>query len=437
MPVAQMKRLTSLSAPRFAEVWEKHPCQEGAAESPWPSQGHEGSASTVFDEAGAPGSVGREGQSTRLANEIYRSEYRRPFVGERDELLRWLEEKGLLVSKESRVMLLDYARQQMRFVALAVDIRKVRFFDDESARLSPIGYWVLGEELRLFARLGLPTLAQHHDLYVLALHPSRLRTKNYTTRFAPTNRSVDLFVRTRMAEFYNGLVDEFQSRHPVTFLQEYAWPALHCAAPCPTGALVPRDLAVLGATMPTASGTPYVLSRLHYRYTKDSLPADPEFVAGIPVSGGHALPEGPEGRADASVGPTKRNAFVTRFVHAHSFSRATACAHPKRFRWGAPPVPPPGRREIFIAEHMSRKSRDQIDLEQAVHEGPLRFSVMPGEATTVPEERGFRFGCGITGTPARKRSRALLVAFALGLVLAERRRRAFGLRRHQGALTTS
>lgn len=291
----------------------------------------------------------------------------------------------------------------MRFMALRVAIDHVRFFDKESARLAPFGFTVPGKHTRISARLGLPTLGEVHDLYVHALHPERLRVSNYATRLSATNVSVNLFVRTRMAEFYNGLFDEFQERHPGTFLQEYAWAARQCAPPCPNEPLSEADLVELGANQPSASPGGYVLSRLHYRYSKQELPLDPELATGRAVTGGLSMPVGAEGRADSGVRVTEPSAFVTRFIHVHRYNRPTVCEHPQRFRWGAPPVEPPGRPEVFIAENMSRKRRDEFGQYNAVPNARIEFAAVQGEggAASAGPSWAPPFSCSSMGVAPR------------------------------------
>ena len=406
---ALVQRLVKLGAPRFAEFWEKHPCEPGPAQPPWPEP---------VEVAGAkPPAIPALPESRRRARP-HDWEYSRPFVGSESELLTWLKQARLRPAEGTREALGEYSRQQRRFMAFKVEVDKVRFFDKESARLSPVGFSAKGKLARVFARLGLPSLGEAHDLYVHALHAERLRALNYATRFASTNLTVDLFVRTRLAEFYNGLFDEFQERHPETFLQEYAWPALECAPPCPAEPLTVNELVDLGATM----SEDYVLSRLHYRYSKRELSLDPEVGPGAPMTGGAALPVGPEARADGKLRATEANAFVTRFTHAHRFRRPASCNSPERFRWGAPPIKPPGAPEVFIAENMSRKRRDQFGLDTAIPNEKVEFFAAQGEAMSPSAGQGWLppISCSCRA-PASRSAAWLGLAVLLGLMSILRR----------------
>src|SRR5439155_8795970 len=122
------------------------------------------------------------------------------------------------------------------------------------------------------------------------LHPtSRFEVANYPNVFIPTNLDVVDAVRQSFAAFYAELFDAtLASRQGKAVVTEYAWQTSSCD-PCPVPPLQASDLATLGEdTMHAAPGqqqkpmpggyygdfASWVLTRLHTRYSKESLSED-------------------------------------------------------------------------------------------------------------------------------------------------------------------
>src|SRR4029077_9321924 len=126
---------------------------------------------------------------------------------------------------------------------------------------------------------------------ILAPDNQRYEVANYGNVTIPTNLDVKDSVRDKFGEFYAALFDRTLAKNPGAVVTEYAWNAGSCD-PCPGPSLDPGDLATLGGDAVTSAGdgtrkghspaapggglTPSdaVLTRLHVRYTKDSLGQD-------------------------------------------------------------------------------------------------------------------------------------------------------------------
>lgn len=481
-------RVDRVSAPRFAEFWEKDPCEPGKAEQVWEV------SRKAADDTGFLG-VMKTDPSKKVEKELLldvdaqkkEGEYGDGIVGSKAELMAWLEKKGFKLPEGGDASLSQYENEGYRFVALPVDTNRIELIGGSRAVLSPVRYFTAQSLKDIPVKFGLPSASEHHDLYVYTLAPKRMEVKNYTTKPAPTNLSVDFVVKERMGEFYNALYDKFAAKHPNTFVLEYAFPTSGCGNPCPTEPLLPHEMMSLGgdafdallsdeeknpeppepteeekakidALLEVKKGKEkidakkdweesrkelarrkaliarhtYVLSRLHYRYTGEQLPKDPELGPAEPIRGGVALPEGPEGAADPSVQPSEENAFQTRFVNLHPNKTVINCEDPKRYRWGKPPRTYRGSSKIWVAEDMTHKSRTQINPDEVVltavaelelEGGSIQEKEKEAPAPPAPKEEESDCGCRAAGVPARSNVLWML-GLALGLGLWRRRRAA-------------
>lgn len=202
---------------------------------------------------------------------------------------------------------------------------------------------------------------------------------------------------------------------------EYAWDAGSCD-PCPTPALVPGELATLGADVVGGGGRSrspfgmggFVLTRLHARYAKDGISEDLVFKAAEPIVGGRE-----QGR----------------YAIRHEWTGPIACDKPVRGQWGGPP----GKSEptAIAAGDLAFVPRGKIVLAQVVRRDVPEIGVVaaggeaadlsapaikpPAEGATAPVRKEKK-GCGVTGQPGDGLA-ALLLA---GLAFAMGRRRARG-----------
>jgi hypothetical protein len=213
--------------------------------------------------------------------------------------------------------------------------------------LSPLRVSFESQELRLPVRLGLLNAAEKQDLIVYVLHPEkRFETANYPNVFVPTNLEVADEVRNNFPAFYAELFDQTIAKmNNKAVVTEYAWQTSGCD-PCPTPPMDVSDLVTLGADQkkinPYAS---WVLTRMHTRYSKETLSEDLVFREAKPAMGGRANWDGTAGDAGAQVAEGGANNFQGRYIIRHYWSGAVSCNNPRYNIWGGPPgqygAPPP------------------------------------------------------------------------------------------------
>jgi hypothetical protein len=124
--------------------------------------------------------------------------------------------------------------------------------------------------------------------------------------------------------------------------------------PCPTPPLSESELRVLGADVlgPDPGGEPgdgrpsprfyggsnFVVTRMHARYSKDSLGEDLVFRAGQPIAGGREVRDGSgQLEHDAKVQSGGINNFQGRYAMRHPWTGPITCKNPQRGIWGGPP----------------------------------------------------------------------------------------------------
>lgn len=428
-------RLDNISSPKFAEFWEKDPCEQGEAEQEW-QRDLTAKASTGF-----LGTVDTGGGSQKVAKEMLMDMKAQEKTGEyvfsvlsADELRAHMQKRKLTLPAGGDASIDEYAKEGFRFLVADVETGRVELVGGSRAQLSPIRFVTDSEYSTVPARFGLPSAAAKQELLLFTLVPDqRTQVKNYPTKAAPTNLAVDFEIKERMGEFYGALHDRFLEKNPGTFLLEYAYPSSECGKPCPNEPLLPHELLSLGgdaidAKLPEDVRRPepppetdeeksklaamlegkkpkekkeiekqwkadreelaarksllarqkYVLSRLHYRYDAAALPKDPTLGSGGPVEGGLKLPEGELGAADASVGPATANAFQTRFNNVHPDISVIKCESPVRYRWGKSPRTYRGLNKIWVAEDLSRKKRDKIKIDDVI-QTPVPDLGIPGK----------------------------------------------------------
>jgi len=244
-------------------------------------------------------------------------------------------------------------------------------------------------------RLGLLNAGAKQDLIVYVIHPdSRFEVANYANTFIPTNLEVADGVRNAFPAFYAELFDatvEKMGRKVV--VTEYAWQTTGCD-PCPTPPLSADDLATLGldilegigvAAPPSAGplkpGAPgrrpqpqpffgsapsWVLTRLHARYSKETLSEDLIFREAKPAMGGRANWNGTNGDEGAKVEPGGVNNFQGRYIIRHYWTKPVACKDPRYDNWGGPPGDPFGTSAPTAAKGLATAPRGKIVLKEEV-----------------------------------------------------------------------
>ncbi len=482
-------RVDTVSAPRFSEFWEMDPCEPGKAEQEWERD------MTAKADTGFMG-VMQTDPSKKVAKELLvdvtakqkEGEYKISILDSWDQLSKWLSDKGYKAPEGTEAALKPYLDAGMKLLVADVDANRIELVGGDRAQLSPIRFWTEGAYDTIPARLGLVSAPEKQELLVYVLDPkSRSEVKNYPTKFAPTNLTVDFEVKERMGEFYAGLHDLFLAKNPGTFLTEFAWPTGGCGQPCASEALLPHELVSLGGDVfdsklddevrnpdpgkPTeeekakfeasvAEKNPkekreakkaweeerktlaarralldrhkYILTRVHYRYGKDELPKDPKIgPAEEAVTGGVDLPQGKDGAASTKVEPSDQNEFQTRYNNLHPNKTVVKCESPENYRWGKAPRTYRGLRKIWVAEDLTRKNRKQIDpvamVQTSVPELGLGVAKKEPEKAAPPADAAAEKkddSCGCRAAGLPQASGVGVWAALLGGIALWRRRRA-------------
>ncbi len=81
----------------------------------------------------------------------------------------------------------------------------------------------------------------------------------------------------------------------------------------------------------------YVLTRLHARYTKDTLGEDLVFRAAEPIAGGREQMSA-DGKLEHGATKASMNNFQGRYAIRHPWTGPITCQDPKRGIWGGPPA---------------------------------------------------------------------------------------------------
>jgi MYXO-CTERM domain-containing protein len=327
------KHVDTLGAPRLVEYWETDPCE------PWID--HRAGGQPTADAADAAVSEG----SVTVEAQFKVGEYDIVILSANDSsgLESWLIKNEYNIPVGAKDVLDPYVAAGTKFFVAKVDPSLVMFRDGQAA-LSPLRFYYDAAELSLPVRLGLLNSHGTQDLIVSILAPSRYELANHPNARIPTNIRVQDEVRNSFAGFYEALFAKTLASAPKNaVVTEYAWNANTCD-PCPTPALTPEDLATLGADITQGLGpdqpflnVDYVLTRLHYRYTTETLGDDLIFQEAPPLVGGRGIPNSKGELEDTTTGGAGSfNNFQGRYIILHPWERAIQCQKPERGRWGGP-----------------------------------------------------------------------------------------------------
>ena len=369
-----LRHLDHVTAPRLVEYWEQDPC---LAREPYT-----GATGRTFEAllSVAPGTSAESTErdlGVRIEAKFVAGEYEILVLSAKESsgLETWLRLNHYKLPAGAAQALGPYIREQMKFFVARVNIKKVHRDAQGLVVLSPLRFEYDASELRLPVRLGLLNADGPQDLIVYILHPEeRFEVANLPNFFIPTNLDVSDDVRTGFGAFYDSLFGEaLRAEGGRAVATEYAWGSSSCD-PCPEPPLADDDLRTLGAPVktvtwnnrqplpvptttpldlptqgtrtvyprpvPTGSSSsfvpPYVITRLHVRYSKDTLSEDLLFHAAPPVIGGREPSGGAQGATivGRSAGSS---AFQGRYIIRHYWEGPAACAAPQYHRWGAGP----------------------------------------------------------------------------------------------------
>jgi hypothetical protein len=200
-------------------------------------------------------------------------------AAESNGLETWLQRNGYRIPKGAASALKPYVRQHLKFFVARVNL-------DEHAKsgrtwLSPLQFAFESPKFMLPVRLGMLNADGPQDLVVYVLtRNGRVETVNYRTVKLPTDAELPLTVRDDFANVYRAIFDEQARREDLrAVFTEYFWDMSWCD-PCAADPLTPDELRGAGVFwLPSVTGaapgaSPVMVTRLHLRYTHDTLPED-------------------------------------------------------------------------------------------------------------------------------------------------------------------
>lgn len=329
LPHEVFDHVDSLGAPRLVEYWELDPCAPDACYDCLDDRAADAAQSEEVDEDG----VTVEAMFTV-------GEYDVVVLSAEDStgLNTWLRDNDYNIPDGAQPILAPYVAAGTKFFVAKVDPSRVEFKGNQAV-LSPLRFHYDSRDFSLPVRLGLLNSQGTQDLIINILAKDRYELANYENATIPTNIRVHEEVQSSFGAFYESLFSEVLRKNPDAVVTEYSWDASTCD-PCPTPPLQPSDLATLGADVidgqNSAEYVPsYTLTRLHARYTRDSLGDDLVFKKASPITGGRGAPN-TEGNLEQTVDDTSYNNFQGRYVILHPWAKDLNCQQPSRGHWGGP-----------------------------------------------------------------------------------------------------
>lgn len=275
------ERIDAYSAPRLAEYFDPNPCE----------------ARKMALERALPASAGAAlNQKARRDEALGVAVEARYTIGEYDIVLlsatqssgleTWLRQNGYHIPAGASRALLPYVRQGLKFFVAKVNLAEQA--KTGSAYLRPLQFAFEYDRFMLPVRLGMLNARGAQDLVVYALtRNGRVETTNYRTVRVPADVELPTYVRGEFPAFYKALFDTQSRREDYRVVwTEYFWDMAWCD-PCAADPLSPDELRSAGvfwldgdASSPgvqkrgSSGAQPVLLTRLHLRYTRDTLPED-------------------------------------------------------------------------------------------------------------------------------------------------------------------
>ena len=285
-----------------------------------------------------------------------------------------------------------------------------------AVQLSPLRFHFDANELRLPVRLGLLNASGKQDLIVYVIHPeSRFEVANYANTFIPTNLEVADGVRNNFPRSSRSCSTPPSRRWAARWSSPSTPGRRPAAIPARRRRCRRDDLATLGLDVlegigvavppprtnkpgaaapmrrppPFFGGAPsWVLTRLHARYSQETLSEDLIFREAKPAMGGRANWNGTNGDEGASVSATAGggvNNFQGRYIIRHYWDKPVACKDPRWDNWGGPPDNPFGAPQPTAAKGLATAPRGKVVLKTEVR-SPVPLLGIAGKAP--PRRKG-------------------------------------------------
>jgi hypothetical protein len=323
LPNEVFARIDQLASPRLVEEYEPGNC---------PPPPMVAMAGAPMQEGGRPRDLG-----VKVEAKFDVDEYQIVILSAKDSmgLESWLKENKYQIPANAAPLLKPYVQTNWKFFVAKVNAKKVKFVNGQAV-LSPLRFSYDHESFQLPVRLGLANSAGTQDLIVHVIAKQRYEVANLKNVLVPTNVRVSPAVEPEFGAFYADLLGRTFKANPGAAVTEFAWKGalpppqrmvdqgiygVTCD-PCPPPVPVDDPLArFLGADVLPGIKTDEdvarfaresTITRLHLRYTKDSLSDDVVFKAVEPIAGG--IPEA------AKPGPAPANRFQGRYIMLKPFN---------------------------------------------------------------------------------------------------------------------
>ena len=286
------ERIDAYSAPRLAEYFDPNPCDLPRRERQM----------GAMNAAPAPMAKEQDSKKDKALGVTVEARYT---IGEYDiailsatesnGLETWLKQSGYRIPAGASKALRPYVRQNLKFFVARVNLTeqaKTGF-----SYLRPLQFAFEYERFMLPVRLGMLNARGPQDLVVYVLTKNgRVETTNYRTVKLPANVELPTYTRAEFGKFYKALFENQSKREDYRVVwTEYFWDMAWCD-PCAADPLSPEELKRAGvfwlggdepaigvapgasppiAALRSSSGAqPVMLTRLHLRYTPETLPED-------------------------------------------------------------------------------------------------------------------------------------------------------------------
>ena len=266
------ERLDAFTAPRLAEYFDPDPCarmeskqRNAAVDAVYPS-----SRPTLQKDKAL-------GVTVEARYTVGEYDIAILSASESDGLQTWLLRNGYRIPNGASAALRPYVRQGLKFFVARVNL--AAHAKTGRAWLSPLQFAFESPRFMLPVRLGMLNADGPQDLMVYALtRQGRVETTNYRTVKLPTDAELPVHVRGDFGTVYRAMFDE-QARHEDlrAVFTEFFWDVSWCD-PCAADPLTPEELREAGVswagTQAGRAPAPVMVTRLHLRYTRDTLPED-------------------------------------------------------------------------------------------------------------------------------------------------------------------
>lgn len=292
---AVFERLDAWSAPRLVQTFDRNPCPR--------DEDYERAAPRSADSA-APSPAPRSEEARErdrmlgvtVEEAFTAGEYDFTVVSaeEASGLETWLRENGFRAPDGASRLLRPYLRSGMRFVAAKVNLREQAA--EGIVRLRPIQIAYDAPRFALPVRLGTLNARGTQNLIVYVLsREGRADAANYRSVRVPSGAELPPNVQERFGRFYRAMFARLAEREGTPVFLEFAAEASwnEPGAPEPLSRDELRELGAMwldDATAP-AEGPDYpywkrrtrpvragaYVTRLHLRFTRETLPEDPVF----------------------------------------------------------------------------------------------------------------------------------------------------------------